>query len=144
MRTEIYLRDARSGPRRSTGRQGLEGSPSSVSRATTWKFPQEGAEDAGDGIGLPPEASAETAASLNIPAHLLTKLGEGLVSLDVTALEMDLQTANMLNDALRNNCTIEELAASDNLLVSCSFGEMSTSFRAIPGEEQADAPNATT
>ncbi|KAL3207940.1 hypothetical protein MRX96_039364 [Rhipicephalus microplus] len=92
------------------------------------EVPQEGAEDAGDGMYLPPEENAETAGALNIPVRLLEKDGAGLVSLDVTSLEMNLQTANKLNDDLRNNHTIEELAVGENVLAAPSFRDISTSF----------------
>ncbi|KAL1466738.1 hypothetical protein MTO96_026445 [Rhipicephalus appendiculatus] len=92
------------------------------------EVPQEGAEGAGGGIDLPLKDDAATAATLDIPVRLLEKGGALLVSLDLSALEVSLQTADKLNDALRKNCTIEELAVGVNVLATSSFLGMSTSF----------------
>ncbi|KAL1471162.1 hypothetical protein MTO96_040067 [Rhipicephalus appendiculatus] len=88
----------------------------------------EGAEGAGGGIDLPLEEDAETAATLDIPVRLLEKDGAVLVALGLTALNVSPQTADKLNDALRKNCTIAELAVGVNILTSCSSGVISTSF----------------
>ncbi|KAH7942823.1 hypothetical protein HPB52_001605 [Rhipicephalus sanguineus] len=74
--------------------------------------------DTGLGIQLPQEDYAETAAVFEIPVRLLEKDGTVLFSLDLTALELSPPMANKLNDALRKNCTIKELAVGANIFFS--------------------------